>query len=361
MCIAIVAPADAEIIPARHFNNSWENNADGIGLVYVENGEFRVVKTLDRCDLVYDEYLYARSIGSTSLIHFRKATHGKVSEQNCHPFPNGTDEFYVHNGVLSIHALPEHEVDSRLFADRILKHLPKDWRELPDIVRMVESYLSGSKVAILSRLGEVTILNEKNGYWDAGSWYSNKSYSYSYRDKKAYAVQSYYHSDYGYGYGSHYGHSYGGSNLSDKEWYEHWGLLGDDDVAKQRRKKETQDKPAISSFDSKRNWKKDGNLYIPFDSVPLGEKLSTMVTVTDLEFDMLPYGYQWNGYDICTWCLPESMLEIGADLIPIYLEGDETEFECVSCLTEITRESPKIRCTKADGIILENAFSGEEG
>jgi len=343
MCIAIVAKPSGKEISPEHFNNSWDNNADGIGIVFVENGEFRVAKTLERCDVIYQEYLYARSIGSACLIHFRKATHGEVSEQNCHPFPNGEDEFLVHNGVLSLHELPSHEVDSKAFAYRVLQHLPNNWRELPDIVKMVEKYLGGSKVAILNRAGQVTILNESDGHWDEGNWYSNRSYSYG-----KYTPTTKYRNPHT-GYYDGYYDSYYTRYQSD------WS---------HRQDKVTPIKPykeSVNFFDDK--WSKKGTLYLPERSEfslhndQDDKKIETgSFELVNDEDPYKPNGFQWNGYDVCTWCLPQSMLKDDADLIPIFLGDDEDSFECISCLTTITKDDIRISCDRAMEIILAQAF-----
>jgi len=339
MCIAIFAPADSELIPAESFNNAMANNEDGMGIVFVENGEFRIAKTLTRCDVIYDEYIYARSIGAACLIHFRKATHGQVTEQNCHPFYNGEDEVLVHNGVLSLHELPSHEVDSRMLPSRVLQHLPKDWRNLPDIVEMVESYLRGSKVCLMDREGEVTILNEGDGHWSKGNWYSNRSYSY---DKSKYSKSPI--GNYNYPNFSSDRGFYGG-------WTDVWG---------EEKKKE---EPKIKQLGWK-GWSRKGDLYLPED----GDKASTDDSISIAEYELVgepspysPHGYEWNGYEVCTWCLPESMLDKESSLIPIYLDEEEDYFECVSCLMSITRDSSISACKRAMEIVLETAFDSEFG
>jgi hypothetical protein len=117
--------------------------------------------------------------------HARYATHGVKNEQNCHPFQVGDDPqtYLAHNGVLDTFiADGDKRSDTRVFAEDTLPKLG-GVSALNDenIYRMIESWATGSKIAVLSvnPLAEyqLYLINEKLGTWDDdGVWWSNSSY-----------------------------------------------------------------------------------------------------------------------------------------------------------------------------------------
>jgi glutamine amidotransferase len=117
--------------------------------------------------------------------HARYATHGVKNEYNCHPFQVGDDTqtYLAHNGVLDTFIEKgDKRSDTRVFAEDTLPKLG-GVSALNDenIYRMVTSWASGSKIAILSvnpdAEYQLYLINEKSGTWDDnGVWWSNSSY-----------------------------------------------------------------------------------------------------------------------------------------------------------------------------------------
>jgi glutamine amidotransferase len=120
-----------------------------------------------------------------AMWHARWATHGVKNEQNCHPFVVGGDErtYLAHNGVLdiTIHKSDKRS-DTRVFAEDTLPKIGGvSALDDDNIYIMVESWASGSKIAILTcdptAQHPMYLINEKAGTWDNdGIWWSNQSH-----------------------------------------------------------------------------------------------------------------------------------------------------------------------------------------
>ena len=130
-----------------------------------------------------------------AMWHARYATHGVKNEANCHPFQVGGDplSYVAHNGVLDTFIESgDKRSDTRVFAEDTLPKIG-GVSALNDenIYRMVESWATGSKIAVLSvnpaAQYQLYLINEKSGHWDDnGVWWSNNGYK-----KPVYAPISY--------------------------------------------------------------------------------------------------------------------------------------------------------------------------
>jgi len=136
-----------------------------------------------------------------AMWHARYATHGVKNEQNCHPFVVGGDErtYLAHNGVLDISiGKSDKRSDTRVFAEDTLPRIGGvSALDDDNVWIMVESWASGSKIAILTcdptAKHPMYIINEKSGSWDnEGIWWSNQSHKRStYTPPKTSYVSSY--------------------------------------------------------------------------------------------------------------------------------------------------------------------------
>jgi len=120
-----------------------------------------------------------------AMWHARYATHGVKNEQNCHPFVVGGDErtYLAHNGVLDISiGKSDKRSDTRVFAEDTLPKIGGvSALDDDNVWIMVESWASGSKIAILTcdptAKHPMYLINEKAGAWDdKGMWWSNQSH-----------------------------------------------------------------------------------------------------------------------------------------------------------------------------------------
>jgi hypothetical protein len=177
MCIIIHAPHGR--IPHEHLRNSLDANRDGWGYIFPSDTTLVVRKGLTRSSFWNawhgDKQLRA---GRPIVFHARISTSGLVNLTNCHPFKvPRRSEWIAHNGVLFDHVVKDSKRnDTQHFISDIVAKLPHTWSRNPAMVRLVETYLEYSKLAIMRGDGTVTILNRSLGYEAQGVWYSNTSY-----------------------------------------------------------------------------------------------------------------------------------------------------------------------------------------
>lgn len=182
MCLAIVKPMGISI-PEEHLQNGWDNNDDGAGFVYIdpETKLFVVNKFMTYAAFIekFNEANEAYGDVSDFLIHFRIASKGVVSIDNCHPFIVDEDRVIIHNGTMWNIDIDKKDKrsDTRVFAEDWLSQLPPDWEDNQIIHLLLEDFLgSTSKMCLLHRTKGIYIYNQDKGMWVDDIWYSNKSY-----------------------------------------------------------------------------------------------------------------------------------------------------------------------------------------
>jgi len=197
MCIAISNSAGSTL-KQEWIKNSWDNNGDGAGLLWLENGKLNIFKEMTSFIRFWEKYLEVRTScpESNMLLHFRISTHGKINHTNCHPFLVDDTIGFIHNGM--IHQVERHTEfsDTFMFNELILKNLPKEFQYNPAICELLHEYIDSSKLVFLDTNNEVTIINEKAGHWVGSDWFSNSSYAqvnnwYDYGGVKKYKTAGY--------------------------------------------------------------------------------------------------------------------------------------------------------------------------
>lgn len=180
MCCILYVPSGIKIPPTNTLKAIHRANPHGIGFADADGNHG---KTLDlSCFL---QAIKKRHKDAACIIHFRLATHGSVTKENCHPFHDpATGIWFAHNGVLPI---PSHDdmTDSEIFfRERFLPmyHGIVDGKR-PDLLdgdkerlwRYVESQ-RGSSRFIFMRDDMVV----KLGQWHTrnGVYYSNLNWLY---------------------------------------------------------------------------------------------------------------------------------------------------------------------------------------
>lgn len=176
MCLLIFKSAASSVKPAW-IKEGWRCNAHGAGLAWVENGEVQIKKGYMKLeDLEADIPLIA---GKPAIIHFRIASVGNKTADNCHPFDAGGEWAMGHNGTIPNMTTVGEESDTSAFARDVLQPiLDADKSAIFDtkIQKELEAKIPGSKMVLLNPLGQRVILNEHLGHWVEGVWYSNRSY-----------------------------------------------------------------------------------------------------------------------------------------------------------------------------------------
>jgi predicted glutamine amidotransferase len=179
MCLAIVKPKGVQIA-RKYLENGFYNNEDGAGFAVAVGGKLIIKKGFFKfTDFMEAFKPYANKM---AIIHFRASTHGKVTEENCHPYPLLNNRYaMIHNGVISIkRTINEDMSDTYHFGELVLGKMLKE-HKMDDLALkyLVETSIgSNNKVALLRRDGAYFIYNEESGSWHKGAWFSNGGYNY---------------------------------------------------------------------------------------------------------------------------------------------------------------------------------------
>lgn len=112
MCVIIYKPAGVKMPSREILFGCYTVNHDGMGFCTPKS----IYHTLSYQD--FEKALRTVVKGEPCIIHFRWATHGSVSIENCHPFAKGNVKF-AHNGVLPV--IPKGDMtDSETAFDNII-------------------------------------------------------------------------------------------------------------------------------------------------------------------------------------------------------------------------------------------------
>jgi len=180
MCIIIAAPAGHRLTKFE-LKNSWENNRDGGGFMYVKDSEIKIVKVLDSFEKYFKLYskhfAIAEKEESPMVLHFRIGTHGTKGLHNVHPFRVSKTLAFCHNGTLTV---PDHKKfsDTVMYNKHYLKNLPPGFQNNAVIMEYMGDAIGGNKFVFLDTDKNVIIVNKGLGELDekTGVWYSNTSF-----------------------------------------------------------------------------------------------------------------------------------------------------------------------------------------
>lgn len=172
MCIAILNQKGT--LNKETLNNSWENNDQGAGLLYNQNGNLITFKTYNKKEFIKTYFKVRNSIKTKIVLHFRIATSGFEQFTNLHPFLINDNLGFVHNGVISGLGNNKHS-DTYQF-NEMLKKLKPDFLTCQTTVKLIQSFIGSSKLVFLSKDDNHYIINENLGQWIDGNWYSNDSH-----------------------------------------------------------------------------------------------------------------------------------------------------------------------------------------
>ena len=186
MCLAIYKPAGIEI-PLKYLENGFGNHSDGAGMAWAVDGVLYTRKGMFKVEEVLEQYEKIKQY--PALIHFRKATHGKVDAMNCHPFLfNDNKLALIHNGILPIKCCIDGLSDTAHFVKLVLEPMVK-LHKVPindgALNYLICTSIGSDKIAIMDNDGQTFIFNEDKGTWDENVWYSNTSFRFTYSSYKA--------------------------------------------------------------------------------------------------------------------------------------------------------------------------------
>lgn len=174
MCIAILNVKGT--LKTEQIKNSWDNNNEGGGMLWREQGKLQTFKTYEYKEFL-NKYLALRDNKNISkiILHFRIATSGHDKYVNLHPFLVNDNLGFVHNGV--IYGIGDKERSDTFHFNTMLQGLPKDFLSNNTIIKFIENYIGYSKLVFLDNKNNHFIVNESLGHYDnIGNWYSNDSY-----------------------------------------------------------------------------------------------------------------------------------------------------------------------------------------
>ena len=181
MCIAIYLPKN-KTLTMETLLNCAKSNPDGFGYGYFKNG-IKITKNVKATRSILNDFINNRleNIERDYIVHFRIATTGKISNLTTHPFVVNRNLIFCHNGILSDFSkglsMQDIKSDTMEFNSKILQKLPTNFIKQDCYKYLLEEAIGiCNKMILLQSDGTTMILNEKQGHWDKGIWYSNHSY-----------------------------------------------------------------------------------------------------------------------------------------------------------------------------------------
>lgn len=179
MCVAILRPP-GKVIRESHLLNCWNANKHGAGFAYI-NAEGEVV--VEKGFMEYKNLLSAwltrtkEFDGSPFLLHFRIRTSGATDKDNTHPF-KVRDGAMIHNGVLFYPDPAKHKdkSDTRVLAERMHNNFGDSDTVIAAKESIGKDIGAYNKLVFLWKDGKTCIVNEEQGNWKEGVWFSNNSW-----------------------------------------------------------------------------------------------------------------------------------------------------------------------------------------
>jgi len=164
MCIILYKPIITELPDIQTLETCYNNNHHGAGFMYQYNNKVHIQKgfmTFESLILALDQLRQKIDITEVPLVvHFRLASHGKINQSNCHPFPITkninqlksksciTDIAMVHNGIIPFTSYNRNTSDTIIFTRDYLTEI-KDSLFNPVITELI-LHSTKSKFIIMS-------------------------------------------------------------------------------------------------------------------------------------------------------------------------------------------------------------------
>lgn len=203
MCVIVYKPKNSKI-RLNTLKACWDANPHGAGIMWADDGKvfgikglmkFKDLETiLRKSEMVTDD---DRVNGDLGLVfHFRLATHGGISPENCHPFPISDDMAdlkalhweddlgVAHNGVIDIDGIEDGDSDTQTYIESYLAEYKARLRKFDEAtLKQVDWEVAPCRLFILRGDGRFKVI----GKWfrnDQGVWYSNMIWWDKYKTKQ---------------------------------------------------------------------------------------------------------------------------------------------------------------------------------
>lgn len=174
MCIAIYKPFGKHL-SKRILRNCWENNNDGAGFMYAEDGRLVIRKEMDTFKGFWKKYQETIPDLRQMVLHFRISTSGEINKRNCHPHRINPKLAFVHNGIINIKEAKGLS-DTVTFGKQVLSLLPEGFQDCSAHRYLLSLTIGYSKLVFMNAMDKVSIINEDAGSWDNNVWFSNTTY-----------------------------------------------------------------------------------------------------------------------------------------------------------------------------------------
>ena len=170
MCCILYIPSGVKTPPITIMKAIHRANPHGIGFADTDGNSFKTLNFRR-----FTKEIQKRRKESACIIHFRLATHGSISEKNCHPFYDpDTGVWFAHNGVLPIRSHDDKTDSEIFFRERFLPRL-NEYGDTPELWDYVERE-RGSSRFVFMRGDRVVTLGSWHNY--RGVFFSNLNWLY---------------------------------------------------------------------------------------------------------------------------------------------------------------------------------------
>lgn len=171
MCVIIVKPV-GQTVSKETFDACWDSNPHGFGMSYVKDGKAVIDKGYMTKASAWAAFSkIVEELGDVVMVlHFRIRSAGDRSASNCHPFKveGGT---LSHNGTLYGFG-GNKDSDTKEFCQTFGKYMTHK-ETTKHKAELGKNIGAGNKFAMLFDNGETVIVNEGEGQWFEGKWFSN--------------------------------------------------------------------------------------------------------------------------------------------------------------------------------------------
>lgn len=178
MCLIAYRPKGSGNIPNAVIDTAMTRHPDGFGVTYRKGGNLCTERFAPNARKAFRKALKRiDATGAEYVAHFRYATSGPTDQHHAHPYeyhdPLGNRVLVFHNGVISLPHDHVRESDTEAFVRDVLAYLPPRWWTMPAMRYMVGEAIGWSRLVLMTD-EETVNLQERNGTWDGGLWYSSE-------------------------------------------------------------------------------------------------------------------------------------------------------------------------------------------